>query len=485
MDTVADLAGSGLLGFQWFVLAYFLVLNSIYLVLTTLASVDLVGYFRRRSFSGDDEVFANPMTLPVSVIVPAHNEEAGIVDSVRAMMALRYPVHEVVVVEDGSTDRTFELLERAFDLVEVPVVIPQLVPTIGRVISTHLPRDGSSLVVVRKENAGSKADTNNVGINAATHPLVCMVDADAVLEEAALLRVTKPFVDDPVRTVATGGTIRAINGSRVDRGRIAEPRLPKSWLARIQVIEYLRSFLLGRAGWSRLQGLLIISGAFGVFRRDTMIEIGGYATTSLAEDADVVARMHRQLRRQKVDYRITFVSEPVCWTEVPETFETLGRQRRRWSRGLADLLWLYRDMIGNPRYGRVGTVVMPYYLFFECLGPVIELAGFATLVLGLTFGFLNVPFAILFGAVALGYGVFLSLVSLALEELSYRRYRRPRDLLTMAIAAIVENIGFRQLHAWWRLRGLILAIRGKEATWEPMARIGFGAGVDGEPPRPD
>jgi cellulose synthase/poly-beta-1,6-N-acetylglucosamine synthase-like glycosyltransferase len=477
MDSLRDAVDVSLGSFQWFVLVYFLVLNTIYLVLTVIAAVDLAGYFRRRMFSGDDVVFANPMTMPVSVIVPAHNEEAGIVDSVRAMMALRYPDHEVVIVEDGSTDATFPRLKAAFDLVEVPLVIPDLVPTRGRILSTHVPRDGASLVVVRKETAGSKADANNVGINAASHPLVCMVDADAVLEEDALLRVTKPFVDDPIRTVATGGTIRVINGSRVEHGRLADPRLPRSWLARIQVVEYLRSFLLGRAGWSRLQGLLIISGAFGVFRRDLMVEIGGYDLDSVAEDADVVARIHRLLRQRKTEYRITFVTEPVCWTEVPETMQTLGRQRRRWSRGLADLLWRYRAMIANPRYGRVGTVTMPYFLVFESLGPTIELVGVASVIVGLALGLVDVPFALLFAAVAVGYGLALSLAALALEELSYRRYRRARDLAAMGAAAVLENVGYRQLHAWWRLQGLVASVRRREAVWEPMVRVGFGAGA--------
>jgi cellulose synthase/poly-beta-1,6-N-acetylglucosamine synthase-like glycosyltransferase len=243
-------------------------------------------------------------------------------------------------------------------------------------------------------------------------------------------------------------------------------------------VEYLRSFLLGRAGWSRLRGMLIISGAFGVFRRETMIEIGGYTMGSLAEDADVVARMHRRMMHRKEDYRITFVSEPVCWTEVPETLKILGRQRRRWARGLAELLWQYRSMIGNPRYGRIGTFVMPYFLLFECLGPVIELTGVVTLVIGLAFGLIDLPFALLFLAVAVGYGLFLSLVALVLEELSFRRYPRPREFLTLVAAAVLENVGFRQLHSWWRLRGLILAIRGREGHWEPMVRVGFGVGAE-------
>jgi cellulose synthase/poly-beta-1,6-N-acetylglucosamine synthase-like glycosyltransferase len=475
----------GLVGFQWFVLGYFLVLNTTYLVLTLLAGVDLVGYFRRRPFAGDDAVFANPMTPSVSVIVPAHNEELGIVDSVRALLALRYPDHEVVVIDDGSTDNTFALVEGAFDLCEVPLVVPQLVPTFGAIRSTHVPRDGSALIVVRKDTVGSKADALNVGINAANGDLVCMVDADAVLEPEALLRVCKPFVDDPLRMAATGGTIRAINGSRIEQGRLVEARIARSWLARIQVVEYLRSFLLGRAGWSRLQGLLIISGAFGVFRRDLMVEVGGYKAGSLAEDADVVARFHRHLRRQRRPYRISFVTEPVCWTEVPETLQTLGRQRRRWSRGLAELLWTYRGMIANPSYGRIGAVVMPYFLLFECLGPVIELIGFGTLVAGVGFGLIDVQFAVLFGLVALGYGVVLSLAAITLEELSFRRYVRGRDLAAMAAAAVAENIGYRQIHAWWRLRGLALAIRGREGVWEPMTRVGFGAGLEQAGTAPD
>ncbi len=464
-------------GFDWFVLVYFLVLNTIYFALTVLATIELVGYFRRRSFAGDEAVFASPLTPSVSVVVPAHNEELGIVDSVRAMLALTYPDHEVVVVDDGSTDSTFARLRDAFDLVEVPIVVPALVPTVGTVHSTHVPRDGSPLLVVRKDSVGSKADANNAGINAASGDLLCMVDADAVLEPDALLRVVRPFVDDPVRMVATGGTIRAINGSRIDHGRVAQVQIARSWLARVQVVEYLRSFLIGRAGWSRLQGLLIISGAFGVFRRDLMVTIGGYQLGSLAEDADVVARMHRHLRREGQAYRIEFVTQPVCWTEVPETLRTLGRQRRRWSRGLAELLWTYRGMLANPRYGRIGTVVMPYFLLFECLGPVIELLGLTGLLLGLALGVVDLSFAVLFALVAVGYGVLLSAAAITIEELSYRRYRRVRDFVAMAAAAVIENLGYRQLHAWWRLRGLFLAIRGKEAVWEPMVRVGFGAGV--------
>jgi cellulose synthase/poly-beta-1,6-N-acetylglucosamine synthase-like glycosyltransferase len=462
-----------LVGFDWFVLVYFVALNSVYLLLVAIAAVDVAGTMRRHGFSGQDDLFANPFTPGVSVLVPAHNEEIVIVDSVRALLSLRYPEFEVIVVDDGSTDGTFDRLSEAFGLVETSRVIPPIVPTMGQVLSAHAASNGDPLLVIRKENAGRRSDPLNVGINAAQHPLVCMVDADSILDPDALLRVAKPFVDDPERTVASGGVIRAVNGCVVERGRIAEPRMPTGWLARIQVLEYLRSFLLGRTGWSRLGGLLIISGAFGLFRRDLVLEVGGLDLNCIGEDAELVTRIHHHLRTRRTRYRIVFVAEPVSWTEVPSTTTTLARQRRRWSLGLAQVLRKHRAMIGNPRYGRIGLVVLPYYLVFELLGPIVELFGVLAVALGFAFGLLNVQFAILFALFAIGYGVFLSVAALAIEEFSFHRYHRWKDLGVGIAAALLENLGYRQLHALWRLRGLIDATRRREVGWGAMTRAGF------------
>jgi cellulose synthase/poly-beta-1,6-N-acetylglucosamine synthase-like glycosyltransferase len=468
-----------LLGFDWMVLAYFVVLNTVYLLLICIAAVDVAAALRRLPFRGDDDLFANPFAPGISVIVPARNEEAGIVESVRALLNLRYPVFEVIVVDDGSTDGTFERLRESFGLVESYRMIPPIAPTIGRVHGTFAATNGDPLTVVRKDNAGRRSDPINVGLNVAQFPLVCMVDADSILDETALLRVAKPFVDDPDRVVATGGVVRAANGSTVHRGRVTEARLPDGWLARIQVIEYLRSFLLGRTGWSRLGGLVIISGAFGLFRRDLVLEIGGLDLDCIGEDAELVVRLHRHLREQRRPYRIVFVPEPVSWTEVPSTSRVLARQRRRWSLGLAQVLSKHRTMICNPRYGRIGMVVLPYYVAFELLGPVVELTGLFAVGLALGLGLLNVQFAVLFALASIGYGTLLSLAALVVEEFSYHRYERWRDLATAVVGSLIENLGYRQMHSLWRLRGLLDALRRRHGDWGTMTRIGFATAESG------
>ena len=323
---------------DWGIFAYFLALNSSYLVLICMAGLEFAKHLRRAPFSGADDMFRSPLTLPVSLIVPAHDEGAGIVAAVQAMTALRYPRYEIVVVDDGSTDDTFERLREQFDLVEVPRVVPGEVPYRSQVLSVHVARGNpETLTVVRKTNGG-KADALNVGINLARHPLVCMVDADSLLDPDALLSVAKPFGDDPLRVAACGGVVRIANGCKVLGGRVVDVRMPRPWLLRAQVVEYLRAFLMGRTGWSRLGGLVVISGAFGIFRRDLVVRIGGMAHDTIGEDAELVVRLHHYLRERGEDYRVIFVAEPVSWSEAPSRLRVLGRQRRRWHRGIAEIL---------------------------------------------------------------------------------------------------------------------------------------------------
>jgi cellulose synthase/poly-beta-1,6-N-acetylglucosamine synthase-like glycosyltransferase len=460
---------------DWIIFGYFLALNSGYLVLITLAALEFGRHLRRSPFAGTDDMFRSPLTLPVTLIVPAYNEGAGIVAAVQAMTALRYPRYEIVVIDDGSTDDTFELLRSQFDLVEVPRVVPGEVPYRSQVLSVHVARGNpEALTVVRKTNGG-KADALNVGINLARHPLVCMVDADSLLDPDALLSVAKPFGDDPLRVAACGGVVRIANGCKVLGGRVVDVRMPRPWLLRAQVVEYLRAFLMGRTGWSRLGGLVVISGAFGIFRRDLVVRIGGMAHDTIGEDAELVVRLHHYLRERGEDYRVIFVAEPVSWSEAPSRLRILGRQRRRWHRGIAEILSKHRRMIGNPRYGRIGLIALPYYVVFELLAPFVELSALVLLPLGLWAHAVDFEFAWRFALVAYGYGLLVSLVSLFIEEVSFHRYPRWSDLWRGVLAAVAENFGYRQILAVWQVSGAAAAWRGRQAVWGSMHRQGFDA----------
>jgi cellulose synthase/poly-beta-1,6-N-acetylglucosamine synthase-like glycosyltransferase len=457
------------------VIIYFFLINTGYLVLIGMACADLVQHRSKATFTGDDETYASPFTMPISVVVPAYNEEAGIVESVRALLGLRYPKFEVIVVDDGSADATFDELREAFDLVEVPFLVPAEVPVRRGARSVHVPRvSAAPLIVVRKENGG-KTDSLNLGVNVAGHPLVCMVDADSILDPRALLIVAKPFSDDPAHVVATGGVVRIANGCTTVAGRVVDARIPDTWLPRIQVVEYLRAFLLGRAGWSRLGCLTVISGAFGLFRRDLLVELGGLDHDCVGEDAELVVRVHRRMRELDRAYRVVFVAEPICWSEGPTTLRVLARQRRRWHRGLTEILLKHWRLIGNPRYGRIGLVALPYLVLFELLAPIVELSGLVLVPVSFAFGVVDLAFALLFLLIAYGYAMLVDMVAITADEYFYHPYRRWRDIGAMMLAGLAENIGYRQLTAWWRIRGTWSALRRSEQVWGAMSRRGFKA----------
>jgi cellulose synthase/poly-beta-1,6-N-acetylglucosamine synthase-like glycosyltransferase len=327
-----------------------------------------------------------------------------------------------------------------------------------------------NLVVVDKENGG-KADALNAGINVAQHPYVCSIDADSLLEDDALQKVMKPFLEDET-VIAAGGIVRIANGCEVMNGRVVRVGLSSKLLPIFQVVEYFRAFLSGRMAWHGVNGLLIISGAFGMFRRADLIEAGGYNHETVGEDMELVVRLHRYNRERKKPYRIAFVPDPVCWTEVPETARILSRQRNRWQRGLLDTMLIHARMLFNPRYGIVGVAAMPYFFLVELLGPVIELAGYVVMVLMLALGILDLQMAVLFFVVALLYGVMFSVGSVLLEEISFQRYPNPKDIAVLLSFGVLENFGYRQLTVWWRIRGFLDYIRGRH-VWEAMPRKGF------------
>jgi cellulose synthase/poly-beta-1,6-N-acetylglucosamine synthase-like glycosyltransferase len=458
------------------VIGYFAALNLIYVGFTALAWRSITRYLSAREYAATDEAFASPMTPPISVLLPAYNEQAGVVQSVASLLQLRYPQLEVIVVNDGSTDGTLAALERAFELVRADVALRGALPH-APVVATYRSRRHRELVVVDKHNGG-KADALNAGADAARYPYVCAIDADALIEPEALLRVAKPLLDDPHLVAATGGIVRIVNGCRVTGGRVTEIRLPASRLATLQVVEYFRAFLVGRVGWSELRALLIISGAFGLFRRATVEEVGGWWPGTVGEDMELVVRMHRHLRARGERYRVQFVPDPVCWTEAPETLRVLSRQRRRWQRGLAEALWRHRTLMLNPRYGVLGLLAMPYFVVFELLGPPLALSGYLLVPLAWAFGWLSFGFLLSFFVVAVLLGQLLSISALALEEFSFRRHPEGREILRMLWYAGIENLGYRQLSDVWRGMAFWDLLRRKR-SWGEMTRRGFEAGPRG------
>ena len=312
---------------QWVFLAYFVGINLGYLLQNVVAAHGIRRYLQTSDQFEAENVFS-ALDIPISVVVPAFNESASIITSVKAMLQLEYPQYELIVVNDGSADDTLEKLIDAFDMQEFPEAYRARVEcaAVKRVYrSTRV----GNLRVVDKENGGSKADAANAGVNMCRYPLVCIVDADSVLQPDSLRRVVRPFLEDPT-TIAVGGTVRIANGCTVRQGFLEKVGLPRNFLALVQVVEYLRAFLFGRMGWSPINGLLIISGAFGLFHKETLVEAGGYNPKAVGEDMELVLRLHRLMKAKQKPYRITFVPDPVCWTDAPENLRDLKGQRVRW-----------------------------------------------------------------------------------------------------------------------------------------------------------
>lgn len=456
-------------GLDWGVLVYFLAVNCFYLVLLSCAGLEMRRHLRRIREETQWRVLGSNVAPSLSMVAPAHNEGATVVESLRALLTLQYPNLEVVLVNDGSSDDTLAVLEREFDLVPIHPIYRQRLEHAevrGLYRSTVKP----NLVVVDKANGG-KADALNAGLNVASGELVCAIDADTLIEPDALLRMARPFLhgDD---VVAAGGTVRVANGSSVKDGRISVARAPRHPLAGIQAVEYLRAFLFGRLGWNRLGGNLIISGAFGLFRREAVIAVGGYVHDTVGEDMELIARLRRAGAENGTSQRVEFIPDPVAWTEVPESLRVLGRQRDRWHRGLADVLWRHRDVLGRPRYGTLAFVAFPYFVLVELLAPVVEAVGLIGLVAALALGAVDGSFALLFFLVAYGFGVLLTCLTLLLDELSFPRYTQIRDRLLLIPWAVLESLGYRQLTVYWRLRGLAKFLRGS-TEWGVMTRTGF------------
>ncbi|MEJ2669573.1 MAG: glycosyltransferase family 2 protein [Gammaproteobacteria bacterium] len=387
-------------------------------------------------------------------------------------MGTQYPSFEVIVVNDGSKDCTLQVLidqyqlEKTDRFYENHLIHKEIR---GIYTSSIYP----NLVVVDKENGG-RSDALNTGIDVSRNPLFCTLDADSLLDPSALLKTVQPFIDKPDEVVATGGTVRILNGCDVENAVIKQVRLTRKLLPLFQVIEYIRAFLMGRLAWSRIGILTIISGAFAVFRRDIAVHVGGFSSTTIGEDFELVMNIHKYCRKNKRNYEMRFVPEPVCWTEVPETMKVLSSQRIRWQQGSLEVFFKHREMFLNPKYGRIGLIAYPLIFIFDILGPLAELAGYVLLPLFYLLGALNAEFMIAFLCLFFVFGVFISTMSLVLEEISLKRFSHAKGLLILGFAAIIENFGYRQYNNIWRIIGWWRFIL-KKQVWGNMTRVGMQA----------
>ncbi len=455
---------------EWFIISYFLIFNSVYLLLVISALL----YVRKQMLKSEvvkpSGLFKSNLYKTISILVPAYNESGNIIESIESLLKLEYPEYDIIVINDGSNDDTLEQLISYFNLDETELYYKETIDhqSIRGIYKTpELP----PLTVVDKENGG-KADSLNAGLNISESDLICSIDADSILEKDVLKKLIQTFIQHK-NTVAAGGIVRVVNGCKIKNREIDEIHVPKSFLGRLQSVEYIRAFLFGRVGWDYLNSLMIISGAFGIFDRKAVLEVGGYLTDTVGEDIELIMRLHRYNLRENNDYRIRFLPEPICWTEVPTDYKSLRNQRNRWHRGLADSLWRHCKMIFNPYYGYMGMLVLPFFLFFELLGPVIQVGSYVYLV-ALFFipGLLNPSFLILFLTVSILYGMVVSLISVLAEEIAFKTYSSFKDILVLSFYSFLENLGYRQIHGWWQLTGLIDFFKGNK-SWGKIVRKGF------------
>ncbi|RID84718.1 glycosyltransferase family 2 protein [Mesobacillus zeae] len=455
--------------FSWFIVVYMAVVIIFYSIVMLFSVIQLRREYkldRKRTY---EDYLEDIYTKPVSIIVPAFNEEAGIIQSVRSLLSINYSTFEIVVVNDGSTDSTLEKMVDQYEMREIQKVIRKQVDSkpVKKVYqSARLPH----LFLIDKENGG-KADALNAGLNFSNYPYVCSLDGDSVLERDAFVKVMKPIIDSNEEVIASGGSIRIANGCKIKDGNIISIGLSDNPLVIMQVIEYLRAFLMGRIGLSRHNLLLIISGAFGVFSKYWVIEAGGYKTDTVGEDMELVVRIHRLIRDRGVKKSIVYVPDPVCWTEVPDSIKFLGRQRRRWHRGLFESLWAHRRLTFNYKYGSIGLISFPYFWIVEFFGPIVELLGYLYVLVSIFLGGIYLEFAILIFLLSCLYGSLFSALAILLEEWSLRKYPTIKDLAKLFLYSLTETIWYRPMTVFWRCQGIWQMVR-RDRSWGEMKRKG-------------
>ena len=443
-----------------------------YVILAVLSAIEMNSYRKKNSYVNYREILVSPLAPSVSILAPAYNEEANIVENIRSLMSLHYGSYEAIVINDGSTDNTFQRMFDYYKLEKVDFAVNYQIKCneIRGVYKSQLP-SFAKLTVIDKVNGG-KSDALNAGINVSAKELVLCIDVDCIVEEDALLKLAKPFLEEKYQVIASGGVVRIANSCTVEDGKLVEVHMPKNLWPRFQVLEYIRAFLMGRMAWSKINGLLIISGAMGLFDKNIVIKVGGYDLNTVGEDMELVVRMRRYMYDQDRRFKVVYIPDPLCWTEAPADLKILGRQRNRWTRGTIETLWIHKDLFFNPRYGVLGLLSYPYWFFFEWLAPIVEFLGLLFFILLVISGKTNWEFTMILIAMVYFFSVAISTVAVLFEEMSYQQYTKGSDLVKLLLVAALEPIFYHPLTVFWAIQGNIHKFTGKN-NWGAMTRKGF------------
>lgn len=457
----------------WLFLIYGTAVAIIYGWIGIYALGAVIRYKKENTFTDYNIIASNPNAPSFSLLAPAYNEGMTIVENVRSLLSLYYHNLEIIIINDGSKDDSMQKLIDAYELECVAFFVQGKIET-NKIKGVYKSKNPAfkKLIVVDKENGG-KADALNVGINVSSGEYLVCIDVDCILEQDAVLKLAKPFLEQTdKKIIACGGVIRLANNCEVKDGKVVSVNMPKTLLGKTQALEYIRAFVLGRMAWSRASGLILISGAFGVFDRKIVLECGGYDRNTVGEDMELVVRMRKYMEERKEPYEVLTIPDPLCWTEVPESKDILKKQRNRWMRGTMETLWKHRKMMFNPKYGKLGMVSLPYWFFFEFLGPLVEFLGYIIFIIFLLLGIINWPFFVILFALVLSMGFLYSIYGILVDLVSHQVYSKRKDFLTLIGTAFSEPFYFHPIVVKAGVNGFIDYFK-KSHGWGEMTRQGF------------
>ncbi len=461
--------------FEYLIFFYAILIISGYLILSVISAFVLRKYQRKNSYVDYEMIISSPLAPSISLIAPAYNESKSIIENVRALLSVFYHDYEVIIVNDGSKDDTLEKLIKAYDLEKVNYAVNYYIECKDiRGVYKSRNKSFSNLFIVDKENGG-KADALNAGINISEKDFFIAVDVDSIIESDALLKLVKPFMEEKhKRIIATGGAIRIANSCVVESGRITDVNLPRNFLARFQVLEYTRAFLMNRMAWSELNGLLLISGALGLFDKEIAIACGGYFNKTVGEDMELVVRMRRYMAEHDLPYKVKYIPDPLCWTEVPNDINVLFRQRNRWTRGTIETLFLHKKLFFNPKYKIMGILGYPYWFFFEWMAPLLEFFGIFYFIIIALFGLPNWDFFLLIFGFIYFFSISFSTAAILFEETTFHKYENKRDVLKLFFTAWLEPFIYHPFVVYSAIRGNYDYYVLRKKGWGKMIRKGFG-----------